>query len=396
MARDKLTATAIKAAGSGKLHDGGGLFLAKRDRASGSWVWRYTHLGQRRDMGLGAWPDLSLAAARAERDRWAAVRAGGRDPLSVREAERSAEKAALAVTDPTLAEAVDVVFEAIAPTLRGGGVRGRWRSPLDLHLLPKLGKRRISTLAPQDLRDAVRPIWRTMHPTAQKVVQRTRIVFTKGRLMGFPCDPFTVEAAVHMLGEHRHEVAHVPTTPWQDVPAMVAALGDGSSARAVRWIALTLVRSHAARGALVSETDGAVWTVPPDRIKAKAGQARAFRVPLSPPALAMVEQAREFGDVMFPGYSGRPVTDVALEKALRGTGFPGTPHGLRSSFRTWVQDTDACSWEVAETILGHRIGSTVERSYARSDLLERRAPVMDAWGRFVSGAASGEVVTLRR
>ncbi|NKX66469.1 integrase [Labrenzia sp. 5N] len=54
------------------------------------------------------------------------------------------------------------------------------------------------------------------------------------------------------------------------------------------------------------------------------------------------------------------------------------PHGFRTAFRTWVQDNDVCSFEVAETILNHKVGSTVERSYARSDLRDRRAPVMEA------------------
>lgn len=65
-------------------------------------------------------------------------------------------------------------------------------------------------------------------------------------------------------------------------------------------------------------------------------------------------------------------------------GEPWRPHGLRTTFRTWVQDTDACSYEVAETILAHSIGAKVERSYARSDLLDRRRPVMDAWARHVT------------
>ncbi len=66
---------------------------------------------------------------------------------------------------------------------------------------------------------------------------------------------------------------------------------------------------------------------------------------------------------------------------------------FRTSFRTWVQDTDACAFEVAETVLGHRISGTVERSYARSDLLERRRVIMEKWAGFVTQPPS-DVVTI--
>jgi len=70
--KSKLSAVQIKAAGTGKLQDGAGLILDK-DGAGGKWIWRYSIAGRRREMGLGAWPAVSLAAARQARDRWAAT-----------------------------------------------------------------------------------------------------------------------------------------------------------------------------------------------------------------------------------------------------------------------------------------------------------------------------------
>lgn len=75
-------------------------------------------------------------------------------------------------------------------------------------------------------------------------------------------------------------------------------------------------------------------------------------------------------------------------------GEEGRPHGFRSSFRTWVQDTDATAWDVSEMVLGHAIGNRVERSYARSDLLERRALVMEAWARHVTGQSAASVTPI--
>jgi integrase len=91
--------------------------------------------------------------------------------------------------------------------------------------------------------------------------------------------------------------------------------------------------------------------------------------------------------------NGNGITDVAIEKVLNRMKEPGRPHGFRTSFRTWVQDTDATSYDVAETILAHTIGNAVERTYARSDMLEKRGFVMQNWAKYVTGRVSSINVT---
>lgn len=128
-------------------------------------------------------------------------------------------------------------------------------------------------------------------------------------------------------------------------------------------------------------------------MKGQVGRVQDFRVPLTDAVREIVEARRKLGsEYLFAGPSGRPVTDAALSKFMKENREPGRPHGLRTSFRTWVQDTDATSWEVAETILAHVIGNKVERSYARSDLLDRRRVVMQAWADAVprSGVAGAD------
>lgn len=394
--KNKLTAVAIRKAADGKHFDGGGLTLIKKgDR--GKWVYRYSHLKQRREMGLGAWPDLSLAEARDARDKWAAVLAGGDDPIAVRDAEREQHIADRNKSDPTFAEMVDIVFEAKKGGLRGEGKRGRWRSPLDTHVIPKIGRKPMSSISQVDVRDAIKPIWRKKHPTAEKALQRTRIVFNEARYAGIECDPFTVDAAQRLLGEHHHETSHIAATDWKDVPALWEKLDPTLSAGlCLRWMLLTLVRFDGCRAACLSEVEGDIWTVPKERIKGREGKAKEFRVPLSAPALEIVEDARSADhEIFFPGHRGRPVTSRAVELYLDRIEEEGRPHGFRTAFRTWVQDNDVCSFEVAETILNHKIGSKVERSYARSDLLERRRPVMDAWADYVTKGA-GNIVSIIR
>lgn len=392
--RNKLTAVQVKNAGDGKFYDGGGLILVRKGGV-GKWVYRFSHLGRRRDMGLGPQSDMTLADARKQRDQWASVLARGDDPISVRDAEKQAQRDAHNRIDPTFAEMVDTVFEAKKATLRGGGVRGRWLSPLKLYMVPKIGKKRMSQIHQSDIKAALSGVWTKKHPTATKAIQRTRIVFEQARLMGIDCDPFTVDAAKHMLGEVTHQVMHHQSTPWQDIPDLFERLGGKSvGAACLRWCILTLARSHGCRGAQFNEIDGDLWTIPADRIKGRAGKAHDFRVPLSRAAIEIVEDARQYSNTfLFPGYRSGYVSDQALTKMLRRMGETGTVHGFRTSFRTWVQDVDACGFEVAETVLGHSIGGKVERSYARSDLLDRRRIVMEKWAAFVT-KAPGKVIPI--
>ncbi|UTS79671.1 Prophage integrase IntA [Phaeobacter piscinae] len=395
-ARNKLTAMQIKKAGPGTYQDGGGLSLKKTETA-GKWIYRYSISGRRRDMGLGTLADVSLSEARQQRDKWQAVLGSGKDPIAERDRLFAAEMAELDRQDPTLEEVARTVFEARKAGLRGDGERGRWFSPIQLYVLPELGNRRISEIHQKDIHKALSKVWRSKPPTAEKAIQRLGIIFKQARLMGLDVDPFTVDAARHMLGEVRHKTKSITATPWQEIPDLYPKLeGLGSSRLALRFLILTAVRGMGVRGARFDEIDGDLWTVPADRIKGREGRVEDFRVPLSFEALKVVEEAKATrrSDYLFPSYRSGCITDVAVAKVLNQLGEAGRPHGFRTSFRTWVQDTEASSYDVAETALGHILGNKVERSYARSDLLDQRQILMQRWADFVTGAEA-KVIPLR-
>ena len=393
----ELTSIRIKNAPDGKLFDGDGLTLIKKG-SGGKWVYRYSHLKKRREMGIGAYPAVSLADARKIRDRWARELMEGRDPIEVRKAEQDAAIAERDKRDPTFEEITRIVFEARKETLKGDGARGRWLSPLITHVFPRIGQRRLSDLHQKDIADALAPIWKTKHPTAIKALRRIKIVFDEAELMGYECEERTVRAAQRILGHHRHTETPIASTRWQDVPALYERIDLGNiGGRCLAFTILTLGRLDAVRGARYSEIDGDVWTIPAERMKGRDGFVSDFRVPLSREALRIAEICRDAeSDMLFPGLHRRgPISDRAVEKVLDKMGEEGRPHGFRASFRTWTEEADAAPWDVAETILAHNIKGSVERSYARSDLLERRRPVMEAWAGHVTGAA-GNVVKLAR
>jgi integrase len=400
--KNKLTAAALKAKPVGMVQDGGGLMLDKTAEG-GKWIYRYSIAGRRRDMGLGAYPEISLAAARAERDKWAAVLQSGLDPVTERQRRLEAEKEAMADKGISLEDLIAIAFEAKKASLRGDGERGRWMSPLKTHVIPKLGKRQAAKITQVDLRDCLAPIWKTKPETCRKILNRLSITFKQGRLANLGTDPFTIDAARHLLGDVHHESVPIASTPWQEIPALYAKLGANptTSHLCLQFIILTAVRGDAARGARLDEIDGDVWTVPKDRMKGTLRAASDFRVPLSPAALEVVQicTTRAVDGILFPGEKRggviAPISVNATINALNDLGEPGRPHGFRTSFRTWVQDHQAASYDVAETALGHIIGSKVERSYARSDLLDQRRILMGKWAEFVTGKVA-KVVEFKR
>ena len=153
MAREtnRLSATVAKSAPVGKHADGGGLWLVKRADGGAQWVLRVTAHGRRREMGLGAYPDVSLKEARGAADAARAVVRKGLDPIKERERARRAAARNIHM----LADIALDAFESRKAELKGDGKAGRWFSPLELHILPKLGKVPVADIDQKDIRDTL-------------------------------------------------------------------------------------------------------------------------------------------------------------------------------------------------------------------------------------------------
>ena len=194
--------------------------------------------------------------------------------------------------------------------------------------------------------------------------------------------------------------AHRKAIPYADVPAALEAVdasGAGPAVKAaIRFVALTAVRSGEARGARWSEIDleAREWRVPAERMKGGA----EHRAPLSGAAVAVLDKMRAHSDgaadsLVFPGVGGKPINGDTMIKALRrATGATVDIHGLRSSFRTWAAERSGATRDVAEMALAHVVGGAVERSYPRSDLFDQRRRLMDRWAAHATGAPAGRVV----
>ena len=115
----------------------------------------------------------------------------------------------------------------------------------------------------------------------------------------------------------------------------------------------------------------------------------------------MLKRARALRDnsgLVFPSPTrpGQPMSDMTLTKLLRDHGLADKTvvHGFRSCFRTWAGERTNMPTPVIELCLAHAVGNAVEQAYARSDLLQKRQRLMQAWGRYVTGEGRADVVPL--
>jgi integrase len=188
--------------------------------------------------------------------------------------------------------------------------------------------------------------------------------------------------------------------PYEDVAAFVGKLREreATAALALEFCVLTAARSGEVLGARWSEIDldKKIWTVPANRMK----PGRLHRVPLSARAVAILKNMAKLkaGDFVFPGHRrGKPLSNMAMEMMLRRMKIEdATVHGFRSSFRDWAGNVTTFPREVTETALSHVIGDKAEQAYRRSDALDKRRKLMEAWATYCEPKANSNVLQLRK
>ena len=364
--------------GPGKHFDGQGLILVKRDKDAGKWILRLVVAGKRREMGLGRWPDVSIAEARERAAEARRTLRDGVDPVAAR------RKELLQINRLTVAEAVDGCFQARQAELKGDGKAGRWLSPLSVHVLPKIGTMAIEDVDQHVIKQVLAPIWHEKPDTARKAMNRIGLTLKHAAALGLEVDLQAVLKAQALLGKRRHVTRHIPSLPYAEMPTFYRWLSDKQmmSASALRFLILTATRTSEVRFASHSEIDGDLWTIPAERTKT----GRDHRVPLTDVALAVIDAAKGSAKqtLLFPTGRGKPMSDATMSGLLKREGYDARPHGFRATFRSWAEEQTQASFEAKETALGHQVGSDVERAYQRSDLLEQRRVLLTDWAGFVT------------
>jgi len=334
-------------------------------------------------MGLGSIADVSLKQARDAASQWRTLVAEGKDPIK----ERADLANAADRSDTSLRAVALEAFEARKAELKGDGLAGRWFSPLELHVLPKLGKTPVEEIDQRDIKDVLAPLWHTKADTARKALNRIGIVLRHAAAMGLSVDLQATEKAQALLGKTRHVVTHIESVPWRDVPDFYASLDEPSITHlALRLLILTAgTRSKPLRFLRADDIEGGVWNIAGDDMKGRKGKTPDFTVPLSPEALRIIDLAKPFerDGFLFPSVRKGVISDETMSRLMERRGMAARPHGFRSSFRTWFDEATDYSFELKEACLAHSVGTSVSRSYIRTDNIEKRREIMDRWAEHV-------------
>ncbi|AUQ57428.1 putative phage integrase, catalytic core [Phaeobacter inhibens] len=372
-----LSARKVETAGPGRHGDGRGLFLYVKDSGARSWVLRYQVMGKRHDLGLGAYPEVSLAMARDKALQARRMIQEGEDPIAKK---RQAQP-------KTFKDAALELIESKRPGWKNAKHAAQWTSTLEAYVFPGLGRMQVAHIETADVMGVLKPIWTAKPETANRVRQRIEAVLDYASALGIR----TGDNPARWRGHLDHllpkptkvkAVKHHPALPHAEIAEFMEDLSRraGVAARALGFTILTAARSGETRGATWAEIDlnAKLWTVPAERMKA----GKEHRIPLTPEAIACLGPKQDNAALIFGSESkpGKPISDMSMTAVLRRMGRDAiTVHGFRSTFRDWAGETTGFPREVIEAALAHGIKDKAEAAYARSDLFDKRRDLMTAW-----------------
>lgn len=400
-----------------------GLRLQIAAAGTKSWVLRTVIGDRRRVIGLGPYPEVGLAEARDKAREAKRKVAEGIDPIE----ERKAVRAALAAASARHLLFADAMDKWLAAKMsdRPDKSQKAIKSTITRYALPEIGKLAVQAITVQDIVRALNGVWSAKPDTGQKLRSYLEGILSWATVAGHRSGDNPARWGGNLKEllpapsqVEKGKTGNFPALALADVPAWWAELSarEGMGALALRFAALCASRSGEVRGALWSEIDmdAGLWVIPASRMK----MPREHRIPLSPAAVALLKTVPVIKDqpLVFPSVTGVQMSDMTISKTMRTmqelaekaaakagedpakagwrdprSGKPAVPHGLRSTFRDWAAER-GYDRDMAEIALAHTVGSAVERAYRRTDMVERRRAMMQAWANYLAGQDAGVVV----
>lgn len=371
-----------------------GLNLQITPSGARSWILRVKVGVKRRDMGLGAYPAVTLAKAREKAREAREQIEQGTDPILTRERTQS-QLRANQTSAVTFKQAAARFIAHKATEWSNKKHAAQWTATLETYAYPVIGALHVQDVHDSHILKILEPIWQTKTETATRVRGRMENVldWATARKYRTGVNPARWRGHLDMLLTAPRKttvVEHHKAIPVDDAPGFYAALQtrEGIAGRALEFLLLTASRSGEVRGAVWAEfdLDRKLWTVPASRMKMK----KEHRVPLTESTIAILNALPKIEgcDFVFPGARGKDLSDMALSGVMRRMELTAVPHGLRSTFRDWAAERTNFPSEMAEMALAHGVGSKVEAAYRRGDMFEKRRAMMSAWASFLSTSAS--------
>jgi integrase len=396
----------------GRYCDGGNLYLQVRRSNSKkspgslnkSWAYRYVRNDKQTWMGLGPYPDVSLAEARELATEARKQILKGIDPLTDKRARQRDARVAHG-NMLSFAECAEKYIDSQAPGWSNPKHIEQWRNTLKNMAGPIIGHLPVDQVDTALVMRCIEAIWTTKTETASRLRGRIESVLDWATVRGYRGgdNPARWRGHLDKLLPRPSLVAsvkHHPALPYTEAGAFMQELRNdaGVASRALEFTILTATRTNEVVQAEWSEfdLDLKTWVVPAERMKSK----REHRVPLSDAAVSALKAVQGRSErYVFPGHKrGSHLSNQGMLQVLKRLGRTGiTVHGFRSTFRDWCAESTNYPADVAEMALAHTLRDKTEAAYRRGDLFEKRARLMADWARYCSKPASpAKVIAIRQ
>ncbi len=385
-----------------RYHDGNGLYLNITASGSKSWVFRYMKGGKATTLGLGRYPDISLADARIGAADLRKKSHFGHDPAAERRTIAEAARSETQTKALTFGEAATAYIDSRKDGWKNAKHISQWRNTLTTYC-EKFNSKLVGDVTINDVEAALRPIWLEKTETATRVLARIVNVMGYAHDKGWR-EEDDAELWAKRLRERRlpdlpkksKRVTHHPALPFDQIPAFMVALRKSTAlgSRLLEFATLCASRSAEAREATWAEFDlnTALWVIPKERMKTEI----EHRVPLSTQTVALLKALPPgcSTDYIFPGEKkGKSLSDMTMTAFIRRqnknelkwkdeNGEAITQHGFRSTFTDWAAETTPFPAAVADMALAHVISDKVRAAYQRGDLFEIRRALMQEWANY--------------
>jgi integrase len=363
--------------------DGRGLFLLVTPSGGKSWRYRYQFQGHAQQLVIGPYPEIGLAAARAERDKAIVQVAQGINPALEKKQRKLAEKKAEADVENTFAKVAREWWENQKGDWSENHAQLVWRR-LEMNILPYIGSRPIIEIEPPDLLQQLRRIEaRGALESARRILQILGQIFRYGVAAGY-CQR-------NQAADLQGALAKPKKRQWpaildkDGIRSLLQSIDDyvGSpvTRAALRFAALTFQRPGEIRNAQWHEInfEDAIWEIPAERMKMK----RPHLVPLSRQALEVLVDLYPLTGPdghIFPGEGrARAMSENTLNYALRRMGIPKeamVSHGFRTIASTTLHECGLFNSAAIEMQLSHIDKNAIRAAYNRAIFMDERRRLM--------------------
>jgi integrase len=382
-----------------KLSDGGGLYLAVHPTGAKCWRYRYRIGGKENLFALGEYPQVTLKAARVERDRARELVKQGIHPAADRRAQRLVVATQAANTFETLAnEWIQKNKKKWSPYYLS-----QVRTILAADVFPEIGKLPIKSVGAAHLMGIMKDVEERGAPTIAILIRQWSSAIFRYAIVNLRAEVDPAASLKGLVSKPRTKHKHALTQ--SELPEFLSRLDESQGAPqveiAMRLLLLTFVRTAELRKATWSEFDleRALWEIPAERMKMRT----PHLVPLSKQALELLRRLKAIDGsrpLLFPNHRDptRPMCPTTLNRRLERMGYAGyfSAHGFRATATTRLVSM-GWSEPVVDRQLAHQERNKTRRSYNHAAFMDERVPMMQAWADFLDALQSGaSVVPFRR